>query len=316
LSVRIGILEPDGFSYIARERLGVLGEVSDFAGGALAEFTADKDVLFVRLAHRVDDAFLGGAPRLRVLCSPTTGHTHVDLDTLEKRQVRLISLKGETEFLERIRATPEHAIGLALALLRNYRVAFLDKGNARWDRNRCRGEELSGTAVGLVGFGRVGRRLARYLAAFEADVGYYDRHVDLPVAGIRRFGSLGDLISASRIVILCANYEPGTPPVVDAACVALLAGRYFINIARGELVDEDALLSSIEAGALAGCAVDVIANENGANNLPRWIAATQRKNLIVTPHIGGATFASMRATEEFIADKLIAMTVQNQAKGG
>src|SRR5262249_45855879 len=96
--VRIGILEPDGFSPMARTRLQELGAVSDFAGGEVAGFTADKDVLFVRLSYRIDGAFVADAPSLRVLCSPTTGLTHIDTDALRQKQVRLLSLKGETAF--------------------------------------------------------------------------------------------------------------------------------------------------------------------------------------------------------------------------
>ena len=101
------------------------------------------------------------------------------------------------------------------------------------------------------------------------------------------------------------------PPIVDRESVAALGGRYFVNIARGELVDEDALLTAVESGLLAGCAVDVIRNETGPNNRARWIAATSQRNVIVTPHVGGATFRSMRATEEFVAEKLVGMLAKN-----
>jgi D-3-phosphoglycerate dehydrogenase len=175
--MRIGILEPDGFSDASRARHSAVGTVDVFYGGDLGRFVADKDVLFVRLARRIDAGLLDLAPKLRFLCSPTTGHTHIDLDALAQRDIRLLSLQGETTFLDSIRATPEHAIGLMLALLRNYRSAFLDAANDHWDRDRCRGEELFGQEVGLIGFGRVGRHVAAYLQAFEAKVGYCDPNV-------------------------------------------------------------------------------------------------------------------------------------------
>jgi D-3-phosphoglycerate dehydrogenase len=198
LTSRIGILEPDGFSKPARARLVELGAVADFSGGELGGFLADKDALFVRLAHRIDAEFLRRAPKLRVLCSPTTGHTHIDLDALTQRGIRLLSLKGEGAFLDRIRATPEHTIGLMLALLRNYRTAFLDERNDHWDRDRCRGEELCGMAVGFIGFGRIGRRVASYLLAFEANVGYYDPRAHEAPPAVRRYETMNALIAASR----------------------------------------------------------------------------------------------------------------------
>jgi D-3-phosphoglycerate dehydrogenase / 2-oxoglutarate reductase len=259
----------------------------------------------VRLAHRIDSAFISQAPRLTVVCSPTTGLTHIDLDALSARGIALLSLKGETAFLEQIRATPEHVLGLTIALLRNYRVAFLDDTNTHWDRDRCRGEELYGTAVGIIGFGRVGRRVATYMAALEAKVGWYDPHVKGADAGLR-YGTVDELIAASRVVILAASYQPGAPFILGRRQIGALHGKYLINIARGELIDEDALLGVIEGGQLAGCAVDVISNELGSERRSRWLAATRHRNVIVTPHIGGATFTSMQATEEFLAEKLIA----------
>jgi D-3-phosphoglycerate dehydrogenase len=113
-------------------------------------------------------------------------------------------------------------------------------------------------------------------------------------------------------VVLAASLE-SDKPIVDRAAIDALDGRYFVNIARGELLDEDALLTAVEGGRLAGCAIDVIRNENGLNNHEHWIAATRSRNVIVTPHIGGATYASMRATEEFIADKLAALLATDSA---
>ncbi len=313
--MQIGILEPDGFSDVARARLSGLGSVSDYAGADLGRFLADKDALFVRLRHRIGAALLEGAPQLAYLCSPTTGHTHIDLGELTRRGITLISLQGETAFLDGIRATPEHAIGLMLALLRNYRAAFLSESNDHWDRDRCRGEELAGMPVGFIGFGRVGRRVASYLRAFDAVVGCYDPGVSEIPADVRRHASVASLIAASRVVVLAASYEPDAAPIVDADAVSALAGKYFINVARGELVDEVALLAALERKQLAGCAVDVICDETGASKHARWIAATHACNVIVTPHIAGATFTSMRATEEFIADRLIAAVQAHAAAG-
>jgi D-3-phosphoglycerate dehydrogenase len=303
--VRIGILEPDGFSPLARRRLSALGTVEDYTNRDRAGFLADKEALFVRLAHRVDATFLMQAPQLRYLCSPTTGHTHIDLEALSRQGALLLSLRGATELMRQIRATPEHTLGLIIALLRRYRDAFVDPQNNHWDRDRCRGEEVAGTCIGLIGFGRVGQRLATYLRALDAEIACYDPQVNDVPAHVRQYDSLRDLIGASRVVVLAASHKEGAPAIVDAEAISALAGKYFVNVARGELVDEEALLAAVEGGRLAGCAVDVIRNENGRNNRDRWVTATKLHNIIVTPHIGGATFKSMQMTEEFIAQQLL-----------
>jgi D-3-phosphoglycerate dehydrogenase len=302
--VRIGILEPDGFSVVARARLEKLGDVIVFEGGGLSAFLQDKQVLFVRLRTRIDGDFLALARKLRVLCSPTTGLTHIDLEALAARRVQLLSLKGEAKFLERIRATPEHAVGLLIALLRNYRIAFQCGAEEHWDRDRCRGEELFGMQVGIAGFGRVGRRIAHYLCGFEAEVGWFDPYVSEDYSGTTRYNSLTELISSSRAVVLAASYELGSRPLIDAELVAALAGKYFVNVARGELVDDAALRVAVKSGQLAGCAVDVISDEYNVDARRRWREVAQAGNTIVTPHIAGATYNSMRATEEFLVQKL------------
>lgn len=303
--MQIGILEPDNFSQEAKRCLEELGDVSCFDGTARDAFLRDKEVVFVRLAYRIDTDFLAAAPHLAFVCSPTTGHTHLDEKALAARHVDVLSLRGETKFLETIRATPEHTLGLMLALLRNYRLAFQNGGNAHWDRDRCRGEELFGMPIGLIGYGRVGRRLANYLDAFGANVHWCDPNVEASPAHHRRHATVGSLIESSRLVALVASHVDGQTPIIGASEIALLTGRYFINTARGELVDEPALLTALENGRLAGVGIDVIADETGAPALDRWIAATAHHNVLLTPHIAGATFTSMRRTEEFLAEKLV-----------
>lgn len=303
--MQIAILEPDGFSKKALARLGVLGPVSCYEGGSVSEFLAEVNVLFVRLAHKLDDNMLASAPKLKLLVSPTTGHNHIDLDALNRRGIRLLSLKGESEFLESIRATPEHTLGLLIALLRNYSGAFLSPTRNAWDRDRFRGEEIARMNVGIIGYGRVGRRVAHYLRALDADVRWFDPN---PVSGLGdpgREAKLEQLIRWSRAVILCAAHDRSMSAILSGDRIALLEGRYLVNTARGELIDEEALLDAIFDGRLAGVAVDVISNETGANQLSRWIGLSETHNVIVTPHIGGATRTSMLATEEFMTERLI-----------
>ena len=139
--MQIGLLEPDNFSPTARQALLRLGPVEAWNGVGLADFLTNTEALFVRLGYKIDHAFLDKAPKLRWLCSPTTGHTHIDEAALRERGISLLSLRGERAFLESIRATPEHTFGLILGLLRKYRAAFLETLAGDWDRDRYRGEE-------------------------------------------------------------------------------------------------------------------------------------------------------------------------------
>jgi D-3-phosphoglycerate dehydrogenase len=188
--------------------------VQVYDGGDLAKFLAPLEAVFVRLAYRIDDSFLEMGPKLRWLCSPTTGHNHIDAAALVVRGIQLLSLRGERTFLDTIRATPEHTLGLILALLRRHRQALDDIAAGRWDRDACRGEELFGNKVGIVGLGRVGYRLASYLSAFGADVVWCDP-ADVPsMPEWQRFPSILNLIESSRIVVLCASYHTNEKAIV------------------------------------------------------------------------------------------------------
>jgi D-3-phosphoglycerate dehydrogenase len=112
------------------------------------------------------------------------------------------------------------------------------------------------------------------------------------------------LISNNRIIIMCASHINGDAPILGKPEIDLMFDHYLINTARGELVDEDALLEAIDSERLAGVATDVLSYETGANHLARWNAASNKHNVILTPHIGGATFTAMSRTENFIVKKL------------
>ena len=305
--MQVGLLEPDRFDLSAIAQLQGTGHVvRAFDGGNLQEFLKPVQVLFVRLAYQIDAGFLAQAPALRYVCSPTTGHTHLDESTFVSRGIKVISLRGEQAFLETIRATPEHTFGLVLALLRNYRGAFTHVAAGGWNRDRFRGEELYGQRVGIVGLGRVGFRVASYCEAFGALVSYVDIRDVKANAGWQRCAGIQQLIETSRIIIVCASYVNGSAPVLGQPEIALLRGHYLVNTARGELLDETALLAAIESNQLAGVATDVISHETGANQLKRWNAVATNRNVIITPHIGGATFTAMARTENFIVNKLAA----------
>jgi D-3-phosphoglycerate dehydrogenase / 2-oxoglutarate reductase len=305
MGLSIGILEPDNFSEEVIVKLSRLGLVYCFDGKDLKDFVGDLDVLFIRLGYQVDKTFLDNCPRLKYLCSPTTGQNHIDEEELQSRGIKLISLRGERDFLESIRATPEHTFGLILALLRRYKKALIHVDEGEWDRDQLRGEELYGKTVGIIGLGRVGYRVAFYCSAFESNVVFYDEKSVAAEPDWVKLDSVCEVIRKSQIVVLCASCSKQETPIICESQISLLEGKYFINTARGELVDETALMEAIEGGRVLGVATDVIASETGKNRLSRWRELSKGKsNIIITPHIAGATNSSMPKTETFIAENL------------
>ncbi len=304
--MNILVAESNGFSPRALEILRRAGEVrlADAGAGGLRELVADAEVLWVRLRHRIDSAVMDAAPRLRIIATPATGLNHIDLAAAAGRGIRVLSLRGAGDFLAGVRATSEHTIALMLALARHIPQAVRHVNAGGWDRDLFRGAELHGKTVGVVGYGRLGRIVARYLAAFDACVLASDPHADArEVEGGVRLVELAELLRAADVVTLHVNLNDSTAGMFGREqFAAMRPGSRLVNTARGELVDEAALLDALRSGRLAGAAVDVVCGEHGGPPTSSLIDyARSHDNLIVTPHIGGCTAESMEKTEIYLA---------------
>lgn len=299
--IKIGICEPNDFSEQAIKKMSDKYEVSLYENGDLKEFISDKTAIFVRLRYLITDDLLSQAKGLRYICSPTTGLNHIKLSS---NRYEVISLKGEYDFLDTIRATPEHIFGLSIALLRNYAHAFLNAENNAFERELYKGYELYGNSIGIVGMGRIGRILEKYYYAFGAKVYYFDV---LNIEGVKaeKCDTIQELVQKSNIIILSANYTRENELMIGEYLFRLMKNKYFINAARGELLDEHALLKYLQQDWFKGVAIDVIANETNQSEFLDSLLKLTDQNLIITPHIGGATYSSMRRTEEYIVDKLL-----------
>jgi len=306
---RVLIAEPDGFSPAAVARLSERCEVElracDAAGIDAA--LATHDVVWFRLAHRFDAARLAKATRCRVLATPVTGLDHVDLQSCSARGIRVVSLKGEVEFLRTVRATAELTVALALALLRHVPGAAASVRAGAWDRDAFRGRELYGKTAGLVGMGRLGSIVAGFFRAFGMEVLGVDPRPDFPHALATRVDSLEELLGRADLVSLHVSYDASTHHLIDAgAFAAMRPGAFLVNTSRGGVVDEAALLRALESGRLAGAALDVLQGEPTIDATHPIVAAAKlRDDLLVLPHVGGNTFESFEKTELFLAGRVL-----------
>ena len=303
--MQIGILEPQDFSDKALDNLKKIGTVSKYGNDSLDFFLADKNIVFIRLKHYLGKELLSKAPNLKYICTPTTGLNHIDLKYAEEIGITIISLKGEAEFLSDIRATSEHTFGLILSLLRNYKNA-ISTTKENFSRDLYKGDEIFNNSIGIIGFGRIGILLAKYIEAFNGNCFFYDIDTTIKeIYGAKRLNSVEQLISKCNVITLCASYEVTSNKFFNKAYIDLLKDKFFINTSRGELINEKYLLKKIKENFFKGIAIDVIRDESKENNnLDEFLNIDKSINFIITPHIAGATFTSMRRTEEFIAGKL------------
>lgn len=268
------------------------------------------DVLWVRLRNRVSGALMEAAPRLKLIATPTTGLNHIDVKHAQRRGIEVISLRGASEFLSKVRATAEHTIALILSLIRNVPGAVGHVQRGGWNRDLFQGRELYGKTAGVVGYGRLGRLVAHYLRAFDMRVLTADPNVSQSALeeGIQLV-PLMQLLRESDLVTLHVNLCKETKAFFGwPQFEAMKPGAWFINTARGELVDEKAFLETLKSGALAGAAVDVICNESAtvATSNPLALYAREHRNLVITPHLGGCTTESMEKTEIYLAQLVCA----------
>jgi hydroxypyruvate reductase len=193
------------------------------------------------------------------------------------------------------------AIALALATCRRVVESDHFVRTGRWASGRMQpGRKLTGMRAGIIGLGRIGREVARRLEGFKADIGYFD---PLPRdAAYRSFPDATALARESDILFLCAAGAPkGTqPPIVNRAIIEALGPRgIFINIARGWLVDEPALVGALSSGVLGAAGLDVFDDEP---HVPEGLLGLG--NVVLTPHIASSTEETMRAMDECVVGNL------------
>ncbi len=301
--------EPGNYSPAAEEILRRLGDVRmlQLDRKGLLESLGQVDVLIVRLANQIDEEVFAAAPKLKAVVSATTGLDHIDLKAAEHHGVIVLSLRGEVEFLRSVPATAELTWGLLLALTRKIPSAFDAVLHGKWDRDRFKGHDLAGKSLGILGLGRIGHIVARYGIAFGMKVLAYDPAPLEWEGGVEKCSNMGELLGKADIVSIHVPLNASTAGLVGRLELGQMpGGGLLVNTSRGDVVDEAALLAALESGHLAGAALDVLPHERSSElkESPLIRYARTHSNLILTPHIGGATCESMEATEIFMAEKL------------
>lgn len=303
--------EAQDFSRKAYQILTELGHVREMnlTQEELLNHAAECEILIVRLGLNVDSAIIEAAPRLRYIVSATTGTDHIDMEAARQRNVEVVCLKGETSFLESIPSTAEHTWALLLALLRKIPAAHEHVLQGAWDRQKFRGNNLAGKKLGILGLGRVGKQVARYALTFGCETAAFDPFLETwPDKQILRFNTATDLLNWCDILSIHIPYNPPNHHYLNAELLAhIKPGAILINTSRSGVWDENAVVKALETRQISALATDVLNHEREPENRKMGILlqyAKNHENVLITPHIAGATFESMEMTEVFIAKKL------------
>ena len=267
------------------------------------EEAAGFDAVLVRFNTRVGEPIMRGG-RLKAILSPTTGLDHLDMDAALRHKVQVFHLRGQKQFLNQISATAELTVALMLATLRLLPQALVAVKQGHWEPGPFRGREAAGKTLGLVGCGRLGSKVARVGRALNMRVMVFDPLISRPPAGVERAGSLQSLLEQSDVVSLHVPLNAETRHLIGRQQFEQFkAGAVLINTARGAIVDGQALLDALKSKKLSAAAVDVLEHEERIvqqKQNPLIDYAHTHANLLITPHIGGATFESVETTDLFI----------------
>lgn len=245
------------------------------------------------------------SPRMKYVISPTTGLTHIDLKSANDNDVTIISLQNEFDFLNTVTATAEHTIALIFALKRNILGASksVEKGN--WDTDNFKGTEINNCNIGIIGLGRLGKKVALLCSTLGANIFFYDPFVK-PHKTYSKVSSLDEIFEKCNVVSLHVNYNEKNHNLINSEIFANISSLdIFINTARGELVDECAMLKAYKDKRIKKLGIDVLNNENSQHNKTNSVIKTSinNNNMLITPHIAGSTYESIAKTDIYVIEK-------------
>ena len=248
----------------------------------LPELIADADALVVRSGTKVTAEILAAGKKLKVVGRAGIGVDNIDVAAATELGILVVNAPTAN-----LLSAAEHTFALILAVARNIAAADADIKSGAWNRKKFVGAELHGKTLGVIGFGRIGRQVARRARAFDMRLVAYDPFLD--DEAVRRENAepatLAELLTGSDVVTLHVPMTDQTRNLLDGEKIdAMKRGAILVNCARGGVVDEGALLEALESGHLRGAGLDVFAQEP-----PSDFRLARHPRVVATPHIGAQT---------------------------
>ncbi|MGA2770690.1 MAG: hydroxyacid dehydrogenase, partial [Bryobacteraceae bacterium] len=264
-----------------------------------AQHLPQADALLVRSAVQVNAAVLEQAPKLRVIGRAGVGVDNVDLDAATEAGVLVMNTPGGNAV-----SVAEHTLALMLAMARRIPQASASTRAGKWEKKKLMGNELRGKTLGIIGLGSIGREVVKRARAFEMRIVAHDPYVTSKLAqdlAVELVG-LPALYGASDYISLHVATTPETEGMLSReAFRQMKPGVRIVNCARGELVDEAALLEAVQSGKVAGVALDVFSAEPPPAGFPLFSSDA----VLATPHIGGSTEEAQEIVGVRIAEQVV-----------
>ena len=273
----INILEPKVF---ANADWSILGDV---------QFCEKNCEVLATGLYPISDDSLKRHPNVKYILSTTTGMDHI---SVKDKNVHIISLNPSE--VENISASAEFTMLLILSILRRIDIGLLFSSRKGMES----GEDICGKTIGILGYGRIGQKIAKWVKSMEGNVVFHDK-----TCGV----SKEELLKQSDIVLLSIACVPENKHYMTIREFDMMKpNSYFINISRGFLVNEPDLINAIESGKIKGAALDVVDNESLMRNY-----SYRSGKVIITPHMAGYTVQSQKKACDYVIKKL-SETINNE----
>ena len=275
-----------------------------YSAAELADRLKDKDGLFATMSERVTPELLAACPRLKAICNMAVGYNNIDVDAATRAGVLVTNTPDVLN-----ETTADFGWALLMAAARRITEAehWLRAGQWRkWTYDCFVGADLHGSTLGIMGMGRIGQAIARRSTGFGMQVIYHNRSRLAPEleaqANNARYVGREELLRTADHVLLVMPYSPALHHTIGAAEIALMKpSAVLVNIARGGIVDDAALIRALRERRIAAAGLDVYENEPAFN--PDFLSLS---NVVLTPHIASASVKTRLAMADCAADNLIA----------
>jgi D-3-phosphoglycerate dehydrogenase len=282
-------------------RAGIEVDVrDDISAEELPKVLPAYDGMVVRSRTKVRAPLIDAAQNLKVIMRGGVGLDNIDADYARSKGIQVLNTPAASSA-----SVAELTIGYMFALARHLVQATVSMRAGQWEKKKFEGFEISGKTLGIVGYGRIGKEVARRAKALGMNILVYDPYISTVDEG--KMTTLDELLAVSDYITFHLPHNEETHHMIGAPQFARMKeGVYVVNCARGGIVDEQALYEAIQAGKVAGAALDVFAQEPPVNS-PLF----SLEQVVGSPHIGASTEEALSRVGAEVADKLIEFYQKN-----
>ena len=251
---------------------------------------------------KISAAVLNFLPNLSTIVTPTTGTTHIDILGLEKIGINVIGLKG-SKVVNEIKASSEFTFVHVLNVLRKFSYSIDHVKNGRWrdGDSELRGHEICESTVGIVGLGRIGENVAKWLTCMGSKVYYFDPYIAND--NYLRYGDIYNLAAAVDVLVIAVHLNNETMGMIDINVFKnMKSDSWLVNTSRGEIIVEEDLITALNNQMIGGASIDVVSGENEVGfvlNSDLIRLSKKIPNLLITPHVAGLTYESEAKAQMF-----------------